>query len=87
VPRKIVGERRVELPGLEKEPARLGSVLGAVRIAVVSEQRVQRQAGVDLVLGGAAHQVVEEAAHLAHVARRFRQAFLVRVELFEHDHR
>ncbi len=49
--------------------------------------RRQLQAVVDLLLGGRVHQLIEEAAHLAHVARRLRQALLARVELLEHDHR
>ena len=47
----------------------------------------QLQAVVDLLLGDIAHHVVEEAAHLAHVARGLRQALLVGVELLEHHHR
>ena len=47
----------------------------------------QRQPAVDLLLAGIAHHVVEEAAHLAHVARGFRQALLVGIELLEHHHR
>ena len=47
----------------------------------------QFEPAVDLLLGRAGHQLVEEATHLAHVARRLRHAFLARVELLEHDHR
>jgi hypothetical protein len=49
--------------------------------------RRQRQTTVDLFLGGTLHQLVEKAAHLAHVARRFRQTLLARIEFLEHRHR
>jgi hypothetical protein len=65
----------------------------AVAVAVATADGVpdalgrgQRQAGVYLVLGGIAHQIVEETADLAHVAGSLRQAFLVGVELLEHHH-
>ena len=47
----------------------------------------QREPAVDLLLAGALHQLVEKAAHLAHVARRLRQSLLAGVELLEHGHR
>ena len=47
----------------------------------------QGQTAVDLFLGGALHQFVEKAADLAHVARRFRQSLLARIEFLEHGHR
>ena len=46
----------------------------------------QRQAAVDLLLGGVTHHVIEEATHLAHVARGLREALLVGVEFLEHHH-
>src|SRR3984957_14295540 len=47
----------------------------------------QGEAAVDLLLGGALHQLVEKAAHLTHVAGSFGHAFLACVELLEHGHR
>ncbi len=46
----------------------------------------QREAVVYLVFVEAAHEVVEKATDLAHVARLLGKALLVRVELFEHHH-
>ena len=47
----------------------------------------QLDAAIDLRLARGRHQLIEKAAHLADVARRFRQAFFPGVELLEHDHR
>ena len=68
--------------GLEEEPA--GGRLLAV---IAGAPGRQLEAAVDLVLGGVRHQLVEEAADLAHVARRFGQALLAGVELLQHPHR
>ncbi len=48
--------------------------------------RRQLEPLVDLFLGGVRHQLVEEPAHLAYVARRFGQALLAGVEFLEHVH-
>ncbi len=47
----------------------------------------QLEAAVDLLLGRARHQLVEEAADLADVARRLGHALLAGVEFLEHGHR
>ena len=80
----VSGSARGELARLEEQRGRDGR---ACLPWLAGELGGQRQARVDLLLGGVAHQLVEEAADLAHVARRFRQALLVRVELLEHHHR
>ena len=49
--------------------------------------RRQLEAAVDLLLGRVRHQLVEEAAHLAHVARGLGHALLAGVEFLEHGHR
>ena len=77
-----VGKSGGKPPGLEVEPARR-------RLLAVVPRAPGRQLEplVDLCLGGVRHQLVEEPADLAHVPRRFREAFLARVELLEHAHR
>ena len=72
-----------EAPRLEEEPARSRGFLPWLPDSAGG----QLEAAVDLLLGRVVHQLVEEAAHLAHVARRLGQAFLAGVELLEHDHR
>ena len=59
---------------------------GGLLAVVAGVAARQLQAPIDLLLGRIAHHVVEEATHLAHVARGLREPLLVRVELFEHDH-
>ena len=79
--REVIRQATTEIARLEIEPP------GRRRFAMtVGSRRGDRQAGVDLFLGDAANHVVEEAARLAGVARGFRHAFLVGVQLFEHDH-
>ena len=56
-------------------------------MVAASNRRAAGRPLVDLFLGGIAHHVVEEATHLAHVARGLRQALLVGVEFLEHHHR
>jgi hypothetical protein len=82
VARQVVGQGRGELAGLEVEPPGRGFLAVVARVA-----GRQGQARVDGVLLGIPHQLVEEAADLAHVARGLRQALLVGVEFLEHDHR
>ena len=81
-PGSPAGSSARQLARLEEQPAAGGLLAVVARVAAR-----QLQPEVDLLLGGIAHHVVEEAAHLAHVARGFRQALLVRVELLEHHHR
>ena len=71
-----------ELAGLEEQPA--GGRFFAVVAAIAGGYD---QPGIDLLLGDAAHHVIEKAADLACVARCLRQAFLIRIQLFEHHHR
>ena len=68
--------------GLEKEASR-----GRALAMVHRHGGRQGETAVDLLLGGALHQLVEKAADLAHVAGCFGHAFLARVELLEHGHR
>ena len=81
------GQRRREALaeefGLEEQPPAGG--LG--KAAAVLAEGVDGQAGVDLILVRAAHELVEEPAHLAYVARHLRHAFFAGVEFFEHHHR
>ena len=82
VARDAFRQRGFEQLRLEKQPSR-GRAL-----AVIHRHRGrQRETAVDLLLGGALHQLVEKAADLAHVAGRLRDAFLARIELLEHGHR
>ena len=81
-PGQALRQRARQLARLEEQPP--GGGLLAVVAGVAARQR---QPAVDLLLGRVAHHVVEEAAHLAHVARGFRQPLLVGVELLEHHHR
>ena len=80
-------ERRVHRLRLEEQPPgrlRLGAAVGADG----GRRRArQRQAAIDVGLGRALHQLVEEATDLAHVARGLGQSLLPGVELLEHDHR
>ena len=74
--RQAGGQFEVEPRGL-KEQAATGSAL-ACRIQGNPQGDVGARCG---------HQGVERAADLAAIARHFGHAFLVAVELFEHDHR
>ena len=89
MPRKIVRQRRVELAGLEEEPAGLGCrPRAAVRVAVLSDQRV-RAAGPRRSSSLVASRIRSSRKRLTW--RTLRDAsdrpFLFGVELLEHDHR
>ena len=82
VPGQAVRQHGFQQLGLKEQAAARRA------LAVIDRHRGrQRQAAIDLLLGGALHQLVEKAADLAHVARRLRQTFLARVEFLEHGHR
>ena len=81
-PGRLSGRSPLSCLRLEEQPPARG-----LADVIARRARGQREAAVDLLLAGAAHQVVEEAAHLAHVARLLGQALLVRIELLEHHHR
>ena len=82
VPRQARRQHRFEQLRLEEQPT------AGRTLAVIDRHRGrQRESAIDLLLRRIAHQLVEEAAHLAHVAGRLRQALFPGVELFEHGHR
>ncbi len=82
MPGQAVRQHRLQQLSLKEQSA------AGRTFAVIDRHRGrQRESAIDLFLGGVAHQLVEEAADLAHVAGRFRQAFLARVEFLEHGHR
>ena len=72
-----------DLEGTRLEEQTAGCVLSP---GADADGRRDMQAGVNLLLGDAAHHIVEEAAHLSGIARHFRQAFLVGVEFLDHHH-
>jgi hypothetical protein len=82
MPGQTVRQHRLEQLRLKKQSA------ARRPLAVIDgDGRRQGQAAIDLFLAGPLHQFIEEAAHLAHVAGRFRQPFLAGVEFLEHGHR
>ena len=68
VPGQRVGQAGGELARLEEQPAGRRRFLPPLRVL----RGRQLEAAIDLLLGGVRHQLVEEAAHLAHVARALR---------------
>ena len=79
---QAVRQHRFELLRLKEQPA------GGRALAVVDRHRGrQREPRSICFLVASLHQLVEEAADLAHVAGRFGQALLAGVELLEHGHR
>ncbi len=80
--RQAVRQYRFEQLGLEEQPA-----AGRPLAVVDGHGGGQGEAAVDLLLGRALHQLVQETADLAHVACRFGEALLAGVEFFEHRHR
>ena len=82
VARQIVWQPGIQLAGLEEKMA------GARLLAVIARLGGwQFQPVVNLLLGRVVHQLIEEPAHLAHVARGLGQTLLPGVELLENDHR
>ena len=59
----------------------------AVVIAIDQEVSRQGNSSVDLLLGHAAYQLIDEPTHLAHVSRCFRQALLAGIQFLQDNHR
>ena len=76
------GGADLELLGLEEEAAGCGKRMAAHVFA----QRVDGQAGVNLGLVGIAHQAVEEAADLAHVAGHLGHALFASIQFLQDHH-